>query len=482
MAEIKDEFMAKATPPALPGLPLLGNLLEYRRDHVDVFWRAYKALGPIFSIRLGPQQAVMLIGPEHHRFFFTEVDRILSMPEIYKFVIPMFGKVLNAAEEEDVRKKQLALLHSAFQGKKMHGYVEVIVQETSAWLDTLGHGGTFELYKAFSALAMNIAASAFMGQEIRQRMTYFRPLYEDLARGMEFVLPPNLPLPRFWRRDRARQKLIELIRPVIAERQAHPERYNDFLQVLIEAKDRDNSVVVDETIVDLALLTVFTGYITTAAQSCWSLIQLLQHPDYLASVRDEQEAVLESRPEHINEETLGRLERLDWALKETQRMHPVMSHYARYNAQAYEVDGYHVPQGWLTMVCPAIAHRLPYIFSNPDVYDPERFAPERAEHRKHPYSLIGFGGGFYRCPGSSFGINEMKCIVSSLLQRYTLELVEPNPQRDYEMGVIRPKPPCLVQYTRRVAPRRAPDKRRNGNDVTQENLPFISTSGHASIR
>src|SRR5262249_17809174 len=217
------------TPPALPGLPLLGNLLEYRRDHLDVFWRSYKALGPIFSIRLGPQRAVMLIGPDHHRFFFTQVDKILSLPEVYKFVIPMFGGVLNAAPEEEVRKKQLALLHSAFQGKKMHGYIKVMVQEISTWLDTLGEAGTFELYEAFSALGMSIAASAFMGREIRQRIGDFIPLYTDLARGMDFVLPPNLPLPRFRRRDRARQKLNELIGPVIAERQTYPERYDDFL-------------------------------------------------------------------------------------------------------------------------------------------------------------------------------------------------------------------------------------------------------------
>lgn len=439
------------TPPALPGLPLLGHLLAYRRDHLDIFWRSYKALGPIFSIRLGPQRAVVLIGPDHNRFFFTQVDKILSMPEVYKFVIPMFGKVLNASEDVEVRKKQLALLHSAFQGKKMECHVEMMVRETVAWLDTLGDSGIFELNEAFSALAINVAARAFIGSEIRQRMGEFLPLYEDLARGMDFVLPPNLPLPRFRRRDRARQKLNELIRPVIAERQAHPQRYDDLLQTIIDERGLESGLVADETVVGFALMTVFTGYLTTAAQTCWSLIQLLQHPDYLALVREEQEAVLYGDPAKISVESLGRLERLEWALKESQRMHPVMSHYARYNTQAYKLGGYHIPQGWLTMVCPAITHRLPDIFLRPNVYDPHRFAPERAEDRKCAYSLIGFSAGLYRCPGASFGLNEMKCILSLLLQRYTLELMEPDPGRDYQMGVMRPKPPCPVKYTRRVS-------------------------------
>jgi sterol 14-demethylase len=441
--------MAAVTPPALPGLPLLGHLPEYRRDHIDVFWRSYKALGPIFSIRLGPQRAVVLIGPEYHRFFFTQADKLLSLPEVYRFVLPMFGPVLNASPHEHIRRKQLALLHSAFQGQKMQRHVGVMVAEVAAWIDTLGDSGTFELFDAFTALGMNIAASALMGAEIRSQMAEFLPLYTDLARGMEFVLPPNLPLPRFRRRDRARQKLIAMIRPVIAERQAHPERNDDFLQTIVAGDYIEDGLPVDETIVGLALLTVFTAYIATSAQTCWSLIQLLQHPDQLALVQAERAAVLDDQP--ISLETLGQLTYLNWALKESQRMHPVMSHYARYNAQGYNLGGYYMPRGWMTMVCPAVAQRLPDVFANPMVYDPTRFAPERAEDQQHAYSMISFGAGLYRCPGASFGINEMKCIISMLLQRYTLELVTPDPQRDFEMGVIRPKPPCLLKYTRRTA-------------------------------
>jgi sterol 14-demethylase len=259
--------MAYPAPPSLPGLPLLGNLLEYRRDHIEVFWRAYESLGPIFSLRLGPQRAVVLIGPENNGFFFRQVDRILSLPEVYRFVIPMFGRVLNAAETEDVRKKQLALLHSAFKGEKMHRHIGVMFRETTAWLDGLGDGGTFELFDAMAGLGMKIAASAFMGHEIRRRLGEFVPLYQDLARGMDFVLPPNLPLPRFLRRDRARRKLHEMIRPIIAGRKRGPERPDDFLQTLIEGDYLKSEGDADETVVGLALLTVFTAYITTAAQT-----------------------------------------------------------------------------------------------------------------------------------------------------------------------------------------------------------------------
>ena len=66
-----------------------------------------------------------------------------------------------------------------------------------------------------------------MGQE-------FWKLYRDLAAGIEFLLPANLPLPKFWRRDRAKAGLTYLIHQVIAERCAHPQEHGDFLQVFID--------------------------------------------------------------------------------------------------------------------------------------------------------------------------------------------------------------------------------------------------------
>ena len=431
--------MIPKTLPALKGLPFLGNILDYRRDHLQVFWQAYLSLGPIFSMRLGPQHAAVFIGPKYNRFFFTEVDNILSMPEVYKFVIPMFGQVLNAAPT-DIRKKQIALLHHAFEGKNLHSYVEVMAHETMEWLDTLGLEGKFNLWNEFETLALKIATKSLLGNAMRERIDEFLPLLEDLANGMEFVLPPNLPLPRFLRRDRARQKLVQMIQPMIAERQSKSGNYNDFLQVLADAKYLDNSPMPNNMIVDLTLLTAFTGYITTAAQGCWTLVQLLQHPHYLDLVLKEQEAVLGTQSKNVSVKKMGQLHQLRWALKETERLRPVMSHYARYNAQSYELGGYHVPKGWLTMICPAISHRLPDIFPNPEVYDPKRFAPERAEDEQSPYSLIGFGGGVYRCPGMSFGINEIQTILSLLLQQYRLELEDPDPKPNYDMGVIRPDP------------------------------------------
>jgi sterol 14alpha-demethylase len=419
-------------PPMIRGLPLVGSLFEFMRHHVAVFERGYREHGPVFAVQLGPQRGVVLVGPDYHRFFFSEVDGLLSVPELYEFVVPMFGEVVLAVRDGDERRRQVALMQSAFRGRRLEGYTRSMAGEVDGWMSQLGREGTFDLWDAAETISMNIAATALIGPEVRARIGEFRPLLVDLARGMEFVLPPNLPLPRFRRRDRARALLTEMIAPVIAERRRRPGHHADFLQTLADDPELAGA---DEQVVGMALCALFTGYITTAAQMAWALVLLLQHPRYLTTVVEELDG--------------GGRDRLDWALKEAVRMRPVMSHYARTNARDYTLDGYRIPGGWLTMLCPAVAHRLPEVFSDPDRYDPERFGPGREEHRGHPYALIGFSGGFYRCPGKGFGTAEMRVALGMLLGRYTLELEDPDPAPAFDLGIIRPASPCRVRYARR---------------------------------
>jgi sterol 14alpha-demethylase len=227
----------------------------------------------------------------------------------------MFGDVMMAATDAARRRRHVALLQSAFQAGRLAQYTEVMVAEVDEWLASRGDAGEFELRDSVEPLVMRIATSALMGPEIRARIDEFRPLLVDLAKGMEFILPPNMPLPRFIRRDRARRRLAEMLRPVLVERRRETRRM-DFLQVLVD--DHDLDIEGQEVQVGMALCTIFTGYITTAAQACWTLALLLSNERYLVAVVDD---LRKGRGDF----------RLDWAFKEALRLRPVMGFYARTN-------------------------------------------------------------------------------------------------------------------------------------------------------
>jgi hypothetical protein len=64
-------------------------------------------------------------------------------------------------------------------------------------------------------------------------------------------------------------------------------------------------------------------------------------------------------------------------------------------------------------------------------------------------SLIGFGGGVYRCPGAKYGTAAIQCVLATLYRNFALKLVTGPPMRDFQVGVIRPRHPCLIAYQRR---------------------------------
>ncbi|MGH2479065.1 MAG: cytochrome P450, partial [Ktedonobacteraceae bacterium] len=271
--------------------------------------------------------------------------------------------------------------------------------------------------------------------------------YLMLGKSLDPVLPPNLPLPKFIRRDKAKNKLRAILRPIIAERRTHPEDYDDFLQDFVNARYKDGSVVDDETILALILGLMFAGHETTAGQAAWTIIRLLQHPEYLALVQQEIAERL-SVGQQVDGKTLSSLSHVFWAVEETTRLNPSADMLARLAEEDIEIGDYRIPQGWSLMVNATIAQKLPEIFSNPESFDPLRFSPERKEDRAHRFSIIGFGGGIHKCAGMNFANNEMVMITSLLLQQFDLELVTMDPQIDHSMGASRPQK-TIVRYRRK---------------------------------
>ena len=117
---------------------------------------------------------------------------------------------------------------------------------------------------------------------------------------------------------------------------------------------------------------------------------------------------------------LRQLSQMTNVLKEGERLYPPAGALIRGVIEDIEFDGYLIPAGWNVMIMPLLTHRLPEIYAEPDLFDPDRFAPPREEDTKQPYSLIGFGGGAHSCIGVEFAKMEMKLILGILLDKYDL--------------------------------------------------------------
>lgn len=437
------------TPPVLSGAkPGIGHLLEFRKDRAALILRGLEECGRAFTIKLGPQNVAVLIGPEYHRTFFTETDKKLNISTTYKFLRATFGEVLFiAGHEEYLRQKPFVT--QAFRREKMAYYLTIMEREVQKWLDTLGDEGQFDITETMGWLTQNVAGSALMGDRFQTEVgREFWDLYADLGKALDPVLPPNLPLPKFWRRDKARARLAEIIKPIIEERRANPDEYNDFLQDFVDSRYADTGgPIEDEVLLNLMLGLMFAGHETTAGQAAWNVILLLQHPEYLKLVQDE---VDRHTPygQPIDGRVLHTLTHLDYAVTETQRLRPSADLLLRDVDEEIEIGGYRIPAGWKVQVASEVAHRLPDLFAEPDYYDPLRFAPGREEDKADRFALIGFGGGTHKCTGMNFANTEIMVITILLLQQFDLELVTRKPGVARGMGANRPTP-TLIRYRRK---------------------------------
>ena len=437
-------------PMASGGIPVLGHALQFLRDPTALMERGYHEHGPVFSLQLANRRAVVLLGPENNHFFFSETDKLLSIRESYPFFVKMFHERFYLLAEFAEYLEQRAIILPRFQPQQMHQYVTTMADETFALMERLGERGTFDLIPTLGPLVMHIAARAFLGDDFRQRLG--KQFFADFRRfsgGMEPILPLWLPLPRLIRSQRAKRKLHKILGELIEERRRNPVDPPDFLQTLIGSHYSDGRPVDDVLLINLILLLVWAGHETTAGHISWGLIDLLQHPAYLQSVRDEQADILgDGRDLSMTE--VRQLQRMEWALKETERLHPVAFVLMRKAAETVTWQGFRIPQDTMVLVAPSLSHRMPEVFPDPDQYRPERFSPEHDESRQ-PHSLIGFGGGVHRCAGVNFARLEMKIVLSLLLQQYEVTLLDSAPSAVMGAKTKWPASPCRVQYRRRAS-------------------------------
>lgn len=438
-------------PPVLPGSRVLGNSLAFMRDPVAVIRQGQAQEGPVFALRLGPKRAAVVVGPQQSRETIALPETTLAVQPVYQWVKPMFGDVMQAADHSRYLQQRAALL-PALQGRRHEEYLTGMLAEIRPWIDELGESGGFDAAADLERLSMAIAVRLFLGEQFRtERADRFTALFLDIAAGMEFFLPANLPIPRLLRRNRARRQMFALMGPHLQQVRADPDpdRYGFLAQLVAGSAEPGATTFDDETLIGMILILTYAAYETTAAQLAWALVELARNPQPAQAVVTEVRDVLPLDAAEIGVKDLHRLAHLSRCLLETQRLRPVTTMLTRQTAADYQVGGFTVPAGWQTLFCPPVTHRDPQVFPDPDRFDPDRFAPERDPKGQAFTSLLNLGGGLHACLGARFADLEMKAVIGLLLQRYQLDLEHPDPPVAPGLGLMRPARPCVIRYRAR---------------------------------
>ena len=441
----------KVVPELAGGWPLIGHLPDFLKDPVSMLSRGWQEQGELFKFRIATRDFVLFTGPEAHDFYFRASEDQLNAKAVYQFTVPIFGHGVAYDVSYELMAEQLAFLYPVLREAAMHKFARIMFEETTRFADSLGEAGEMDLSHAMNELTVKIASRCLISQEVRDQVdTGFADAYHDLQNGINtlgFFLP-KLPTRAHRIRDRARQKVAELFSQVMRERRRSGTEPDDFMQTLMHARYKDGRALDDDEITGILLTVLFAGQHTSAVLATWTALELLRAPSYLDRVRDEIQGVYREAGT-MSLASLKQQVVLEHAVRECERLHPPLIMLIRKVLKPVHYAGYLVPAGTLAIVSPAVSHRLPHVFADPERFAPERFAPPNCEDKQHHYALIGFGGGKHRCMGKHFAYLQLKAIWTVLLDRFDFHLDTEFPAPDYGSWVTGPEEPCRIRYSRR---------------------------------
>jgi len=441
-----------AKPPRLRGgWPILGRVIDFKRNPVDLFVHAARTCGPVCGVPLLGNEIVLLSSPEAHEAFFRAPDDQLSQKEAYQFTVPVFGKGVAYDAEPEVLMEQIGFMVPALRDAAMRTYAPKMAEETERFTDAWGDSGELDVVESFKELTTYTSTRCLFGEEFRGQIgDDFAHQYEIAERGLNQIafFWPNAPLPSFRARDKARAEIVKIIGKIVQARRESGERREDLLQALMDAQYSDGRHVTDEEIAGLILVVAFAGHHTSSQTAAWMAVELLRNPQQLPPILDELDDVLGDDGE-VNFLSMRKCERLDRALRETLRMHPPLIILMRMVQYDFEVLGYRIPAGKMLMVSPGSSGLLETIWENPTRFDPDRFAGERGK-AIHPYAWIPFGAGRHKCMGFQFAMLQLKSVFATLLRKYDFELAQDFYEPDYDALIVGPKRPAMIRYRRRT--------------------------------
>jgi enediyne biosynthesis protein E7 len=268
-----------------------------------------------------------------------------------------------------------------------------------------------------------------------------------VARLLVPFVPNAIPMPGDRAFREGVQVIDDVLLPVVRRARDEPDGGDDIISTLSRAKtpdggDLDERQVRNDTVAMFATATETSYGLLTYL---WPLLEA--HPDVATRLYAEiDEVVGNATPTRAH---LGRLNYTRMVLEELLRLYPVGWLIPRVATEDDTIDGVRIPKGAAILISPYITQRMDASWERPTEFDPERFAPDRAE-RRHRYAHYPFGGGPHQCLGQYLFYLEAELIIATMLSRFRFRLNSVGVPTTQVAASLRPKEKVELTLTPRA--------------------------------
>ncbi|CAH6718826.1 lanosterol 14-alpha demethylase [[Candida] jaroonii] len=457
-------------------IPWFGSAVNFGMRPYEFFEECREKYGDVFAFVLLGKVMTVYLGPKGHEFVFNAKLSDVSAEEAYKHLTtPVFGKGViydcpNSKLMEQKKFAKFALTTDSFRTYVPKIREEMISYIKSHFKTNENDSGKVNVLVSQPEITILTASRSLMGDEMRKRFdTSFAKLYTDLDKGftpINFVFP-HLPLPQYWRRDAAQQKISNTYLSLISHRRNTgdivPSR--DLIDSLMSNSTyKDGVKMTDQEIANLLIGILMGGQHTSAATSSWFLLHLGDKTHLQEDLYKELTELLASTKGDIYDLTYDDLQKLTLhnnVIKETLRMHmPLHSIFRKVmNPLKVPDSNYVVPKGHHVLVSPGYSMTSERFFPQADKFDPYRWEKmaEAANDATNQSNLdktvdygfgaiskgvsspyLPFGGGRHRCIGEQFAYVQLTTILATFVYNFRWKLADKMPLVDYASMVTLP--------------------------------------------
>ncbi|XP_067306109.1 cytochrome P450 2G1-like [Pseudorasbora parva] len=428
-------------PPGPLALPLIGNLpIMDKRAPFKSFMKWSKTYGPVMTVYLGLQRAVILVG------YDTVKEALVDQAEDFKgrAPIPFLYRVLrgyglaisNGARWHQLRRFTLTTLRDFGMGRKR---MEQWIQEESRHLIN-----SFEETKStpvnpnffLSRAVSNVICSLVFGQRFDYEDKNFLHLLQIISRLLRFISSPwgqlyNI-FPKLMQflpgrhHDMFREvdEIKSFIMTKIKEHEQNLDINNpkDFIDCFLIRLKQEKLNPDTEFHMDNMLGTVINLFVagteTTSTTIRYALMLMIKHPHIQEQMQREIDQVIGQNRIPTMEDRKS-LPFTDAVIHEVQRYMDIVPlnvpHYATHDIS---FRGYVIPKD--TVILPLLHSVLrdEGQWETPWTFNPEHFLDANGNFKKNP-AFYPFSAGKRSCVGESLARMELFLFIVSLLQKFS---------------------------------------------------------------
>jgi len=411
--------------PSVSFLKFIKHSVSILRNPLPFHKANFLLLGDSFRLKIGLGKSVVFTRDAQFLSYVLQKNQknYSKSPIQTKDLAKYIGKGLLTSEGE-MWQKQRVLIQPAFHKSQLLLLLDTIHTTIQKEIDHIVLDKPIDVFPIFNDLAFQTVVKSLFSSEINEEDIKKLQHTTEITQQM-LVKELRQPYLGWWFKFSGKinfhinliNESRAILKRLVNQRKQNPEKHNDLLDMLLDARYEDGSEMEEAQLLDEILILFAAGHETTSNALTFACELLARNTEAQIKILEEVKNVKAESSDIMH--WIKNANYTELVIQETMRLFPPAYFIDRINKEADEFNGFDLPKGTNLLFSVYEIHRHPDFWKNSEEFIPERFLEESVKFSKNYYP---FGAGQRMCIGNNFAMYEMILAVLTVVERF--EIIE----------------------------------------------------------